>query len=62
MTGFRHEQRAQRRSGNLGKCNRSQSGRGGLFFVIEDKVLADGISDLIEGDTASTKIPKPAKK
>jgi len=45
-----------------GKCSRSQNGRGGLFFVVEDKVLAESISDLIEGDTASTKIPKPAKK
>ena len=40
-----------------GKCDRSQNGRGGLFFVVEDKALTDGLSDLIEGDTASTKIP-----
>jgi len=40
-----------------GKCDRSQNGRGGLFFVIEDQTLTEGLSDLMEGDTASTKIP-----
>jgi hypothetical protein len=35
-------------------CRRSQNGRGGLFFVIADKVLADSIEDLIKGETAST--------
>jgi hypothetical protein len=34
-------------------CGSSQNGRGGLFYVIDNQVLADGISKLIAGDTAS---------
>ncbi len=45
-----------------GNCASSQNGRGGLFFVIDDLVLSEGIADLIDGDTASTKIPKPVPK
>ena len=33
-------------------CASSQNGRGGLFYVIDNKVLSDGISNLIEGETA----------
>ncbi len=35
-----------------GKCESSQNGRGGLFFAVEDKKLAKGVSDLIAGDSA----------
>ncbi len=30
------------------KCPRSQNGRGGLFYVIDDAVLADSLGDLIK--------------
>ena len=40
-------------------CDKSQNARGGLFFVVENKTLFDGIDDLIAGDTAPT---GPAKK
>jgi hypothetical protein len=36
-------------------CGRSQNGRGGLFFVLDNKALADSVSDLIEGSTAPTR-------
>jgi hypothetical protein len=36
-------------------CGKSENGRGGLFFVLDNKELADGVTDLIDGDTASTK-------
>jgi hypothetical protein len=39
-------------------CKKSQNGRGGLFFVVNDKALFDGVADLIEGDTAPTKASK----
>ncbi len=42
-------------SGN--NCSSSQNGRGGLFYVIDNKVLSDGITSLIEGDTAPTEAP-----
>jgi hypothetical protein len=45
-----------------GNCASSQNGRGGLFFVIDDEVLSEGIADLIDGETASTKIPTPGGK
>ena len=38
-------------------CASSQNGRGGLFYVIDNKVLSDGISNLIEGETAPTDAP-----
>ncbi len=41
-----------------GKCASSQNGRGGLFFVMDDKGLFDGITDLIKGDTAPTNASK----
>ncbi len=34
------------------KCDSSQNGRGGLFYVIDDKTLASSVSDLIKGDSA----------
>jgi hypothetical protein len=36
-------------------CDRSQNGRGGLFFVIDNKALRDSVGDLIEGETAPMK-------
>jgi hypothetical protein len=36
-------------------CGKSQNGRGGLFFVLDNKALADSVTDLIDGDTAPTK-------
>jgi Deoxyribonuclease II len=36
-------------------CGKSQNGRGGLFFVLDNKTLADSVADLIEGDTALTR-------
>jgi Deoxyribonuclease II len=42
-----------------GNCKSSQNGRGGLFYVIDNKELSDGVTALINGKTASTKIPKP---
>ena len=40
-----------------GKCNSSQNGRGGLFYVIDDATLNAGVTDLIKGDTAPTTAP-----
>jgi hypothetical protein len=37
------------------KCDSSQNGRGGLFFVVEDAKLFDSVRDLIQGDTAPAK-------
>ena len=34
------------------KCSSSQNGRGGLFYVLKDKVLFDGLTNLLQGDTA----------
>jgi hypothetical protein len=33
-------------------CDSSQNGRGGLFFVLDNKELQDGVGSLIDGDTA----------
>lgn len=38
-------------------CASSQNGRGGMFFVVSDKLLAESVRALIEGDTASTQAP-----
>ena len=32
------------------KCDSSQNGRGGLFFVLDDKKLFDSMSELLDGD------------
>lgn len=40
-----------------GKCDSSQNGRGGLFFVVDDPALHASLSALIAGDTASTAVP-----
>jgi hypothetical protein len=40
------------------KCDASQNGRGGLFFVLENATLHDSVSELIEGDTAKTRVDR----
>jgi hypothetical protein len=35
-----------------GNCASSQNGRGGLFYVLDDKELFDSLTDLIRGETA----------
>jgi hypothetical protein len=40
-------------SGTKAQCGTSQNGRGGLFFVVDDKILHESIADhLIKGDSA----------
>lgn len=34
------------------KCDSSQNGRGGMFFVLDDSVMHDGLKSLLTGDTA----------
>jgi hypothetical protein len=44
--------------GSLGpptKCDASQNGRGGLFFVLKNKDLHDSVNALIDGGTAPTR-------
>lgn len=41
-------------------CKSSQNGRGGLFYVVNNKELSDSVGKLIAGSTASTRLPKPA--
>ena len=43
-------------------CGASQNGRGGIFFVVEDKDLTSSLTALIDGDTAPTKAPTKAKQ
>ena len=38
--------------GPAAKCGSSQNGRGGLFFVVEDRALHDSVAALIAGDSA----------
>jgi deoxyribonuclease II len=45
-----------------GDCAHGQNLRGGLFFVLDDKVFADSLAEMIDGDTASTTIPRIKKK
>jgi len=40
------------------KCDSSQNGRGGLFYVIGDTKLFASVKALISGETAPTKAPK----
>jgi hypothetical protein len=40
-----------------GKCDSSQNGRGGMFFVVENAVLRDAIAGLVSGATAATTVP-----
>ncbi len=39
-------------TGNAKACGRSQNGRGGLFFVVQDAQLSASVADLIRGGTA----------
>jgi hypothetical protein len=41
-----------------GRCSSSQNGRGGLFYVLENEVVAGAIADLIHGGTAPTRAPR----
>lgn len=36
-------------------CDKSQNGRGGLFFVLEDPTLYQSVKQLLKGETAGTK-------
>jgi hypothetical protein len=38
-----------------GKCDRSQNGRGGLFFVVEDADLFKSLSAMLDGDDEPVK-------
>jgi deoxyribonuclease II len=38
-------------------CSSSQNGRGGLFYVLDDKTLSASVASLIDGETAPTKLP-----
>ena len=38
-------------------CDKSQNGRGGLFFAVQDNKLFESVKELIAGETASTKAP-----
>jgi len=37
------------------KCGRSQNGRGGLFFVLNNPALFESVTGLIDGETAGTR-------
>lgn len=39
-----------------GNCASSQNGRGGLFYVLDNKSLSESVGALIEGGTAPTKL------
>lgn len=43
-------------------CQSSQNGRGGLFYVIDNKDLSASVAQLINGATASTTLAKPKAK
>ncbi len=38
-------------------CDSSQNGRGGLFYVLDNKALSDSVTSLISGDSAPTSPP-----
>jgi deoxyribonuclease II len=38
-------------------CASSQNGRGGLFYIVDDRTLHDAVENLIKGDTAPTRAP-----
>ena len=41
----------------FGTCSKSQNGRGGLFYVIDDAGLSDSLTNLISGGSAPTHAP-----
>jgi hypothetical protein len=51
-------------AGKPALCNVHQNGRGGLFYVVENKELFKSITDLLDGDVAPLLAPpvKPKKK
>jgi hypothetical protein len=44
-----------------GKCASSQNGRGGMFYVLDDKVLFDDMTKLLDGDVAPSVLKKTVK-
>lgn len=46
--------------GDEKSCGRSQNGRGGLFFVLQDQGLHDSLAGLIAGETAPSDPATPA--
>lgn len=42
-------------------CKSSQNGRGGLFFVLDDKALFKSMTGLLKGDSAPSSAPTTAK-
>jgi hypothetical protein len=36
-----------------GACTSSQNGRGGTFYVLPNKILVEGLTDLMKGETAA---------
>jgi len=44
-----------------GKCDSSQNGRGGLFFIVQNAALHQSVSQLIAGTTAPTTVPVATK-
>lgn len=43
-------------------CDRSQNGRGGLFYIIRDKKLSGSLARLISGDTAPVAGARPSAR
>ena len=39
------------------KCSSSQNGRGGMFYVLDDKKLFNSVTALLKGDSAPTSPP-----
>lgn len=50
--GDMNQQGAYTPSATSDGCTSSQNGRGGLFFVLDDQVMHDGLHSLLTGDTA----------
>ena len=48
----------QQGSASGANCASSQNGRGGLFYVIDNKDLSDSLANLIKGDSAPTHAPE----
>lgn len=45
-----------------GTCESSQNGRGGMFFVLDNKTLSDDLTKMIDGETAPLKAPPKKPK
>lgn len=46
-------------SASDGACTSSQNGRGGIFFLLEDQVMHDGLQSLLAGTTSDYEPSKP---